>query len=96
MYANMGLTRFFNSTTVNIESNQMQGPVPIKVNVCEAVSRSALLENELEKVRSAIVPDCFYPKAHKRPHAQRWAGVRKDMMYSMWKLNAVARSVRGL
>lgn len=41
------------------------------------------------------IPECYYPIAHKVTHGHRWAGVKKDLHYSKWKLNAVAATIRG-
>lgn len=38
---------------------------------------------------------CYFPRAHKVTHAHRWSGIRKDMYYSKWKLNAAAQVIRG-
>ena len=94
----MGATSFrsFNATTLNVEAekHQTSGPVPIKVTKNQEYSAMDLLKDEISKVQSAVTPVCFYPRAHKKEHEKRWAGTKKDMHYSKWKLNAVAGLVR--
>ena len=49
----------------------------------------------MQKARAKEDPVCFYPTAHRPPHSPRWSGRKKDMHYSMWKLNAVCAVIRG-
>ena len=94
----MGATSFrsFNATTLNVEAekNQTNGPVPIKVTKNQEYSAMDLLKDEISKVQSSVTPVCFYPRTHKKEHEKRWAGTKKDIHYSKWKLNAVAGLVR--
>ena len=53
------------------------------------------MTESIEKARTTKDPVCFYPAAHRPPHAPRWAGRKNDMFYSMWKLNAVCQVIRG-
>ena len=99
MFSNMGLMRSFNAAqqTVDIEASKNQFPMPIAIKVTKQreVTMHDLLEEGIEKARAAAKPVCFYPAAHKPEHNPRWSGVKKDMMYSMHKLNAVCAVVRG-
>mmetsp|Transcript_28324 Transcript_28324/g.37816 ORF Transcript_28324/g.37816 Transcript_28324/m.37816 type:complete len:240 (+) Transcript_28324:111-830(+) len=96
-FANMGLMREFNATTVNIEAAEPAnaGPVAIKINAAQPVSELDLLKQKLSKVSDSPTPVCFYPKSVKVTHGHRWAGTKKDLHYSKWKLNAVAAAIRG-
>ena len=38
---------------------------------------------------------CFYPNSVKKPYSPRWAGTKKSMHYSKWKLNCVAAVIKG-
>lgn len=49
----------------------------------------------LAKAKADKDPVCFYPKAHRLMHSHRWSGTKKDIFYSMWKLNAVCAAIRG-
>ena len=81
--------------TMDIESNQsFSGPIAIKVTANKQYSDMDLLEEKLAKASEISDPVCFYPRAHKKPHCYRIAGVKKDMHYSKWKLNAVAECIR--
>ena len=96
MFSNMGLMRSFLAAqqTVNTESQSL-GSFAIKITKNKEVTESDLLNQGLEKARAAKNPVCFYPVAHRPAHACRWSAVKKDMNYSMWKLNAVCTVIRG-
>ena len=63
-FANMGLMRQFNATTLNIDAAgpRTVGPVPIKINVGQQLSSMDLLQAELAKAQAEPMPECFYPK----------------------------------
>lgn len=71
------------------------GPFAIKVTNNKDMTEMDLLDEKLNKAKETVDPVCFYPKAHKQPHNARWGGVKEDMHYSKWKLNAVAELIRG-
>ena len=99
MFTNVGLMRQFSAaaTTVNIEGDQalFAGPIPITVTAAKEWSPMDLLQAELDKVRETASPVCFYPRAHKVTHPHRWAGEKKNMHYSRYKLNCVLKCIRG-